>query len=111
MPIRCVECVSRVMHLECKLLTSFSVYVIVYEQSLGFTNIFKHVYGAFQACDFLHTFNATCRQVRYSLPSFYYILLVIIIFYNVALRPKLNINEIIHNYNGLVQCVSKKYLN
>ena len=44
------------------LLTTFSIYLIVYEQSLGFTNIIKHVYiqrlFAFQARDFPQTFNA-----------------------------------------------------
>ena len=68
----------RVYSWNANLLTTFSIYVIVYEQSLGFTNIINHIYiwrlYAFQARDFPHTFNATYRNIRYSL-LFYYILL------------------------------------
>ena len=36
------------------LLTTFSIYVKVYEQSLGFTNIINHVYG-----DYMHSKRVT----------------------------------------------------
>ena len=70
-PIRNVECVWRVTR-NANLLMSFSIYVIVYEQSLGFTNIIKHIYG-----DYLHsakrvtfhTHSTLHRYVRYSLLS------------------------------------------
>ena len=38
------------------LLTTFSIYVIVYEQSLGFMNIINHVYG-----DYMHSKRVTFR--------------------------------------------------
>ena len=39
------------------LLTTFSIYVIVYEQNLRFTNIIKHVYR-----DYLHSKRVTFRK-------------------------------------------------
>ena len=39
------------------LLTTFSMYVIVYEQSLGFTNIINHVYGDYN----MHSKRVTLR--------------------------------------------------
>ena len=44
----------RVYSWNANLLTTFSIYVIVYEQSLGFTNIINHIYG-----DYMHSKRVT----------------------------------------------------
>ena len=51
----------------------------IYEQSLGFTNIIKHIYGDYlhskRVTLCMHTFNAMYRDVRYSLLAFIIIIL------------------------------------